>query len=153
MSLTHLKRMPTVRVAMTPFPYSIDIDAPAEEAWEAMLEHEIRHLPVTSGGQLEGLISERDLRLVLRPGVEREQVKVRDACHGKLYCIPDDTPLDEVLTVMAERHIGSAVVHRGGHLAGILTVTDVCRHLAEVLRAHCGAPGTRGGSDEPPSAA
>lgn len=138
-TLPHLKHMPTVRLAMTPFPHSIDIEAPAEDAWAMMLEHEIRHLPVTTEGKLTGLISERDLRLVLRPGVEKGDVSVRDACHGELYLASDDTPLDQVLDVMCERHIGSCVVERDGHLAGILTVTDVCRHLATLLRDRFGS--------------
>jgi len=133
------KRMPSVRLAMTAFPYSIDIDAPAEQAWATMLKHEIRHLPVTEGGSLTALISERDLRLVLRPGVEKGDVKVRDACHGELYDVGDDTPLDLVLREMADRHLGSAVVVRDGHLAGILTVTDVCRYLAELLESRFGS--------------
>lgn len=149
-TLPNLKRMPTIRLAMTPFPFSIEIDAPAEDAWAKMLEHEIRHLPVTEHGALAALISERDLRLVLRPGVQRGDVKVRDACHGELYRVPDDTPLDVVLTEMAERHLGSAVVERDGHLVGILTVTDVCRHLADLLRARFGASPPDG---SPPTAA
>lgn len=137
--LPSLKKMPTVRLAMTPFPYSIEIDAGAEDAWAMMLRHEIRHLPVTEGGQLVALLSERDLRLVLRPGVDRGEVSVRDACEGEIYCIPDHTPLDRVLLDMAERHIGSAVVQKNGSLVGILTVTDVCRHLADVLQDRFGA--------------
>ena len=36
---------------------------------------------------------------------------------------------------MAERKIGAAVVVKSGELAGIVTVTDVCSALAEVLTA------------------
>lgn len=139
-TLPHLKHMPTVRLAMTPFPYSIDIDAPLENAWAMMLEKEIRHLPVTEAGELRGIISERDLRLVLRPGVEKGEATVRDACHGELYLVADDTPLDQVLETMAERHLGSCVVVRATRLVGILTVTDVCRHLATLLRDRFGNP-------------
>ena len=32
-TLPRLKHMPSVRLAMTPFPHSIDIEAPAEDAW------------------------------------------------------------------------------------------------------------------------
>ncbi len=147
-NLPHLKHMPTVRLAMTPFPYFIDIDAPAEDAWAMMLQHEIRHLPVTEGEKLRGLISERDLRLVLRPGVDKGEVMVRDACHDDLYLVPDDTPLDVVLVEMSERHLGSCVIERDGHLVGILTVTDVCRHLASLLRDRFGSS-----LPEPPTAA
>lgn len=96
--------------------------------------------PYGEKGELHSLVSERDLRLVLRPGTEKGERTVRDACHEEpeLYLVGDDTPLDQVLTTMAERHIGSCVVARDGHLAGILTVTDVCRHLAALLRDRFG---------------
>ena len=45
-----------------------------------------------------------------------------------------DTRLDVVLTEMADRHIGSALVTRKGRMAGVLTVTDVCRTFSEYLR-------------------
>jgi CBS domain-containing protein len=35
---------------------------------------------------------------------------------------------------MAERHLGSALVTRGGKLVGIFTTTDACRALARLLR-------------------
>jgi CBS domain-containing protein len=44
------------------------------------------------------------------------------------------TPLDEVTSEMATRHVGSAVVLRHGKLAGIFSTVDACRLLAEFLR-------------------
>ena len=35
---------------------------------------------------------------------------------------------------MSSERVGSAIVMRGDKLAGILTTTDVCRLLAELLR-------------------
>lgn len=128
-----LHHMPSVRVAMTPFPYAIDLDAPAEEAWAMMLEHSIRHLPVTSGDALVGIVTERDLRLVLRPGVREGEAFVRNACETEPYVVADDAPLDEVVRELAERQIGSALVTRNGKLVGIFTTTDVCRLLADAL--------------------
>jgi len=130
-----LKHMPTIKVVMTTFPWFIDIEAPAEEAWAMMLEHHIRHLPVTEGDALVGIVTERDLRLVLRPGVEPGEWKVREVCEQDAYVVGDDTPLDVVVREMAERQIGSAVVQRRGKLVGIFTTTDVCRVLAELLES------------------
>jgi len=41
---------------MTPFPYSVGINAPIAEAQEFMREHKIRHLPVTEDGTLIGVV-------------------------------------------------------------------------------------------------
>jgi CBS domain-containing protein len=130
-----LKHMPTIKVAMTTFPWSIDIDAPAEDAWATMLEHHIRHLPVTEDDTLVGIVTERELRLFLRPGVAPGDYKVRQVCAEDAYVVGDDTPLDVVVNEMAGRQIGSALVQRKGKLVGILTTTDVCRVLAELLES------------------
>ena len=68
-------RAPQRQVAQDP-----ETDAPAEEAWATMLEHHIRHLPVTADDALIGIVTERELRLVLRPGVEPGDWKVRQVC-------------------------------------------------------------------------
>jgi acetoin utilization protein AcuB len=130
-----LRRMPTAKLAMTAFPYAIDLDASADEAWAVMLEHKIRHLPVTSDGALVGIVTERDLRLVLRPGVKKGEAMVRSAYEDGAYVVDDDAPLDVVAREMARRQIGSALVTRHGKLVGILTTTDVCRLLADMLEA------------------
>jgi len=44
-----MKRNPQVIAFMTPFPYSVDIDAPLAEARKMMREGNFRHLPVTFG--------------------------------------------------------------------------------------------------------
>jgi len=132
-----MKRMPTIKSLMTPFPYSVDAEAPVSEARAFMREHHIRHLPVTQGGQLVGSVSDRDIKLILGPdfanpdehGTRVSYAMVRDA-----YVVDMDARLDEVLAHMAEHHLGSAIVTRHGKLAGIFTVTDACRHFAEFLR-------------------
>ncbi len=58
---------------MTPDPVTIDLDADAAEAAEAMVGVGARHLPVVEAGRVVGMISARDLielgaRRVRRPG-------------------------------------------------------------------------------------
>jgi acetoin utilization protein AcuB len=132
-----MKHMPQIIAFMTPFPFSIDIEAPLAEARAFMLKQHIRHLPVTEAGRITGLVTDRDINLMLGPDFayppERE-LKVRDACVAEPYVVAASAPADEVATTMAERHIGSAVVTRDGKLVGVVTTTDVCRALARVLR-------------------
>ena len=52
------------------------------------------------------------------------------------YVVDAGEALDKVVSSMAKQEIGSAVVTQEGKLAGILTTTDVCRVLGEVLREH-----------------
>ena len=129
-----MKDAPRLKNAMTPFPYSVDAAAPIEQAIEFMREHKIRHLPVTTGGTLTSLVTDRDIKLVLGPDFAYPRdLKVRDAIVKDRYIVDLATPLHVVLRHMAEQRIGSAVVTRRGKLAGVFTSNDACRVFADYL--------------------
>lgn len=132
-----MKHIPAIKTVMTPFPYSVDIDAPISEAQAFMRQHRIRHLPVTSAQGLVGVLSDRDIKLYLGPELDypkTEETRVRDVYMEHPYVVDLNERLDNVLQAMADRHIGSALVTRHGKLAGVFTVTDVCRSFALFLR-------------------
>jgi CBS domain-containing protein len=134
MRFEELDHMPSVMVAMTPFPYSIAAKAGIDEARAMMREHQIRHLPVTERGKLIGVLSERDLDSSAG-GAATGATLVAAICARDAYVVELTEPLDEVLLEMAQRHAGAAVIVKKRKLAGILTTTDACRLLAELLRA------------------
>ena len=103
-------------------------------AHRMMREHRFRHLPVLTAGKLVGLLSDRDLNLVetLRE-VDPEKVLVEDAMTSDPYTVSPDTPLDEVVSNMAEHKYGCAVVMQNAKLVGIFTTVDACRAFAELL--------------------
>ena len=55
----------SVRDLMTPTPLSVSPNTPVNEARALMQRHRIRHLPVLEDGRLVGIVSDRDIRLVL----------------------------------------------------------------------------------------
>ena len=134
-----MSTMPQLRAVMTPFPYSIGIEEPLAAARALMKEHGIRHLPVKDEtGELVGVITDRDIKLVLGAYVDQpanDDVRVRHACVLDAYTVESHTPLDEVLETLAKRRIGSALVTKDGRLAGIFTVVDACRLFADLLRS------------------
>jgi acetoin utilization protein AcuB len=134
-----MKRNPQVIGFMTPFPHSIDVDAPLEDAHKLMREHRFRHLPVMSGGEIVGVLTDRDIKLVLGPDFgspEERELRVRDAYVERPCVVPASTPVAKVARVMAQNRIGSAIVTKHGKLVGIFTVTDACRALAEIIGDH-----------------
>lgn len=129
-------RAPTVGAAMTAFPYFVDVMDPVVKLEELMSAHEIRHVPVQSDGQVVGIVSERELHHLVNPSlpaIDKRRIRARDVLVSDPFVAEIDAPLQTVAREMADRHIGSAIVVRKGKLAGILSVTDVCRVLADLL--------------------
>ncbi len=144
MDLRRLDKMPAVGVAMTPFPHFVGSSDPVVEIERLMAEHGIRHVPVQEDGRVVGIVSERDLhQLVNRalPPADKARIRARDILVGDPYVVEITAPLGEVVAEMGRRRLGSAIVVRRGKLAGILSVTDVCRVLAEILEARFAKPG------------
>jgi acetoin utilization protein AcuB len=132
-----MKHMPQVVAVMTPFPYSVDVEATVATAMALMKEHRFRHLPVTEEGRLRGVLSERDVRTALGRNIgyhNAEGIRVKDIFHEDAFTVEADAAVDEVASTMAERHIGSALVTKKGKLVGVFTSTDACRVLAQILR-------------------
>ena len=139
-----MRSAPAIKSVMTPFPYSIDVEASVERAMQVMREHRVRHLPVTENGTVKGMVSDRDIKLMLGPDFaypSAEDLRVRHAMVRDAYIVDLATPLPVVLAHMAEQRLGSVVVTRGKKLAGVFTSTDACRVLAEHLKSQFPPPG------------
>jgi acetoin utilization protein AcuB len=131
-----MKTEPRIKQLMTPFPHAIERTAPVLEARRMMLDHRIRHLPVVYRHDLVGLISDRDIKLMLGPEFDYpnpRDLSVADVMVEAPYVVDLDTALRTVLRHMADAHIGTALVTKSGRLAGIFTATDACRHFAAWL--------------------
>lgn len=133
-----MNQIPTIRSVMTAFPYTVELNESLLRARALMVEHAIRHLPVTADGKLVGILSDRDLKRALDPEMglpPKVELQVADVYLPDAYVVEGIAPLDEVLAHMAEGHLGSALVTKNDRLVGILTATDACRLFAEHLRS------------------
>ena len=129
-----MKVIPAVQKYMTYIPKSIGFDQPLSQAHEVMKKLHIRHLPVLKGGQLVGILTDRDINLVLQfHDVDPSKTTVEEAYTPDPYFIKPSTPLNEVVAEMAKKKYGCAVVMDNGKLVGIFTEVDAYRALAELL--------------------
>jgi len=128
------KPIPTIQKYMTTAPHTIGREQPMALAHRLMREHHIRHLPVLHEARIVGLISDRDLNLIetLRD-VDPKVVTVEDAMTPSPYVVEPDTALDDVVSTMAEKKYGCAVVVQHHQVVGIFTTVDACRAFAELL--------------------
>ena len=103
----------------------------------------IRHLPVTDGDEVVGILSERDLfraaiSSMLQLGRTAEQqflatVPVRAVMTPLPATIGPDMPVVSAIRLMLARRIGCLPVVEDGRLVGLLSETDCLRHLEHVL--------------------
>ncbi|PIT98868.1 MAG: CBS domain-containing protein [Bdellovibrionales bacterium CG10_big_fil_rev_8_21_14_0_10_45_34] len=121
---------------MTPSPHSINSVQTLAKALEFMRQYRVKHLPVLEGGQLVGVLTERDIQLVESlKGVDLEKVLVEDAYTPEPYTLPPNSPLDEALTVMAEMHYSCILVVDSSKLVGIFTWIDALAACAKLLKS------------------
>jgi acetoin utilization protein AcuB len=128
------KPIPSIQKYMTTSPHTVGDDQPMTVAHRMMREHHIRHLPVLRGAKIVGLVSDRDLNLVESlKDVDPGKVLVSEAMSQDPYLVSPDAALDEVVSTMAEKKYGSAVVTQHDKVVGIFTTVDACRAFSDLL--------------------
>jgi CBS domain-containing protein/ribosome-associated translation inhibitor RaiA len=117
-----------LREIMTTEVVSIGPDEAANSAWSRMDREGIRHLVVTEGKRLLGVLSERDLG-GRHGGAVRRGRMVRDLMTPQVATATPDTTLRQAANLMRGRLIGCLPVVDDGRVVGIATATDVLQEL------------------------
>lgn len=128
--------IPEIQSVMTLCPHSIGLDQEITLARQMMRTHQIHHLPVQSGGEIVGVISDRDIRYATGwTKASDSTLLVADVYVPEPYMVPPTAKLDAVLNYMVDEQIGCVLVAINKHkLVGIFTTTDAGRYLAKLLR-------------------
>jgi CBS domain-containing protein len=103
----------------------------------------IRHLPVTDGGRLVGVLSQRDLyragiSSMLQLGRSTQhrflaKVPVQAAMTPSPYTIGPDAPVRTAIRLMLEWKVGCLPVVDDDTLVGLIAESDCLRYLEHVL--------------------
>ena len=139
----------SVKEFMSGDPISIAPSASAFDAYDLMLRHGIRHLPVVGPDtRVLGVLSVEDLSAALATPLRPRRAlepKERDAalewCVGELMThapqtLGRDASLAEAAELMAEGRFGCLpIVDETGRLEGLLSETDVLHAFANVLES------------------
>lgn len=126
--------IPHIKTFMTADVQTIGDEQPMSVAHRLMREQRIRHLPVLNKGKLVGIVTDRDLHLVESlKDVDPLHVSVSEAMTSDTYVVAPDAPLHDVVSMMAEKKYGAAVVTDKGRVVGIFTTIDACNALADLL--------------------
>ncbi len=129
-----MKAIPAVQKYMTFVPKSIGYDQTLSQANEFMKKLHIRHLPVLKGGEIVGILSDRDIKFISSfKDIDPNKLTVEDAYTSNPYITRPDAPLNEVAAHMAEKKYGCALVVDNGRLVGIFTEVDAYKALSDLL--------------------
>jgi acetoin utilization protein AcuB len=119
----------------TPNPITATEDTTVEQMNELMNKYRIRHLPILVDGRVVGIVSDRDLRVVLGlDAKEREMLRAADIMKPDPVTVNSLEPIRKVALEMSKFKIGSVLVNDDNdRFLGIFTVTDALNALIEIL--------------------
>ncbi|MDO5670774.1 MAG: DUF294 nucleotidyltransferase-like domain-containing protein [Corynebacterium sp.] len=110
-------------------PVSISPTATIRQAAELMEEHKVSSLLITQEGQLEGIVTDRDLRgRVVATGLD-STLPVTEIMTASPRTVSSETLAFEAMLIMAEMRIHHLPIVDEGQLTGIVTTADVMRLL------------------------
>ena len=106
----------------------IDAEATVFDAVRTMVEHNVGSLLVTEGGEVVGIVTERDyLRRVTLEGRTDRETRVGDIMSGPLVIVTPETSIDECMALMTDRRIRHLPVVEEGDVVGLVSIGDLVK--------------------------
>jgi CBS domain-containing protein len=121
-----------VQDIMTTDVQTVPPGVPADEAWNLMRAKGVRHLVVTEGRRVAGVLSDRDAGGRQGSPVRRNRT-VAELMTGRVVTVPPTTTVRKAANLMRGRSIGCLVVTDETRIVGIVTVADLLELLGRGL--------------------
>jgi CBS domain-containing protein len=127
-----------VRTRMTLQPVTVDRDTPLDQVLATFGKYPFRHLPVTGGNEVLGILSDRDVLLATGWLSDDERTVddetpsphvVRDIMTTPVHTLPPEATVGEAARLILDERIGALPVVDHVGLLGIITETDLLRAL------------------------
>lgn len=106
--------------------FSVKPDDTVYEALQLMAEKNIGAVLVLDGGQIRGILSERDYarKIVLEGRVSRK-TPVRDIATAVVVTVEPSDTVEQCMHLMTDNRIRHLPVMKDGELAGVISIGDV----------------------------
>ena len=112
--------------------WSVDAEVPVLEAIQMMADKHVGALPVTRGGELVGVVSERDYaRKVVLLGRSSAETQVWQIMSAPVVTAAPDDGVRHCMQVMTEKRIRHLPVVEDGRMIGMISIGDLVRVVIE----------------------
>jgi CBS domain-containing protein len=112
--------------------WSLTPYATVYEAIDQMAQKGVGALLVMEGGQLVGIVSERDYaRKVILKGKSSREIEVRDIMSHPVICVPPELTVDQTMALMTEKHVRHLPVVVADTVVGVISIGDVVRAIID----------------------
>ncbi len=111
----------------------VDAEASVFEAVQLMVEKNVGSLLVTEGGDIAGIVTERDyLRRVTLEAHSDRETPVREIMSSPLIVASPQTTVDECMALMTDRRIRHVPVVDEGSVVGVVSIGDVVKFKSKL---------------------
>ena len=120
--------------------HTIRAEAPLSEAIDLLGTHRIGALPVIRGGEVAGVLSERDLVYCLKGhGAAVLDWPVEKAMSAPAVTVEPGTDVLHALALITKRRIRHLPVVEGGALVGLVSIGDLVKFRIDRIEAEASA--------------
>jgi CBS domain-containing protein len=132
---------------MSKHPVHISSDATVFAALNLLKDMDFRHLPVVDGGQLCGILSDKDLKSLSAHDLETAYYadsekdlnaklldRVASLMNPNVFFVNPESSIVEAIDVMTDQKVGAVpVVDLDNSLVGIVSYVDILREAAKLF--------------------
>jgi CBS domain-containing protein len=115
----------TIRDLLTSDPVSVEASASVEEAAKLMDQHDIGNVLVVENGELQGIVTDRDIAVRVVAKGDGPDASVREICTTDLEALEPDASIDDAIKKMEQADVRRLPVVEDGKPVGIVSLGDL----------------------------
>ena len=115
----------TIRDVMTQNPVTVEASATVQEAAKLMAREDIGNVLVVENGEVQGIVTDRDIVVRLLAEGQGPDASVREAASTGLATLSPDDSVDDAIRKMEQTDVRRLPVVEDGKPVGIVTLGDL----------------------------
>ena len=115
----------SIRDVMTQKPVTVEASATIQEAAQLMDKEDIGNVLVVENGQVQGIVTDRDIVVRVLAKGDGPDASVREACTTDLETLSPDDSIEDAIRRMEQANVRRLPVVEDGKPVGIVSLGDL----------------------------